>query len=869
MITNHEFLTTIFGDDHVWAHVTSFPDDPGNIAPDRRMNCWSGGYYSQTYVQPGTNQYYTISTFYGDPDSGKARRRKALFRATHVIVADDVKEKLPEANAARLPPPSFKLETSPGSEQWGWILSTPATDRHQVENLLDGLVAQGLAPDGKDPGMKGVTRYVRLPEGYNTKATKLVDGRPRQCQMLEWHPDRKVSLEELAVPFDVDIHAARREQSIDGAANIPDHPLLHVSDIVHIKEVRSDGRFDVSCPWVSDHTGQSDDGSAIFTNKDGSIGFKCHHGSCQHRTGRDLIKYIESHQGCEQFSQRLNVWRVSRTFANISTPPGVPDFLAASPLVPTTTPGVANDDAPGGTTLSMTPQPDQMISYQTLIDKLCRTPRNSPEALEMAKAILQAVDQTAHVDRIGWWEQVRDHMTWTRQDFGKIVDDLRVEWYPKNDVSEDVYRECVYVAELNQFFNLSKRMFLSTEAYRNTYGHIDDQILSEALIGGRVTKVDRLDYAPAMPAVFTENGVQYGNSWREHHETSVPGDVQRWLNHFDVLGWGSNRKHMLQWMAHTLRHPERKINHCLLLGGGEGNGKDFLLYPLAQAMGADHTTINGDELLRDFDDFLLSCKYLHVNEAELGNRKEAEMITNKLKPLTSAPPTTLRVNPKGIRPIHVRNVVNVSMTTNSATPLKMSQDARRYYAVWTDVSIRNSTGEMTQDWREYWADRWSWMRDCEGWRACLHYLVTQVDLSDFDAGGVPVVTDFVREIQEASEDPMVTIMKDLISQGLGNFKADLVTSRDIIGTLRMVPMLMPDHAMDQRVPSAGSVSRLMKQNGLAIARRARNSDMDTSVWILRDQFRYRGMSPLQLAVSYAEQMATLRAATPLARVDTN
>ena len=82
--------------------------------------------------------------------------------------------------------------------------------RDRVDNLLDGLVSQGLAPDGTDPGMKGVTRYVRLPEGYNTKANNVdVNGNPFKCQMVEWEPCRKVSMEQLADAFDIDLDRVR------------------------------------------------------------------------------------------------------------------------------------------------------------------------------------------------------------------------------------------------------------------------------------------------------------------------------------------------------------------------------------------------------------------------------------------------------------------------------------------------------------------------------------------------------------------------------------------------------------------------------------------------------------------------------------
>ena len=292
-ITDQEFLIGLFGDDAPWAHITSFLDDPSNIPDNRRMICWSGDYANRINTIPDSNQYYTISTFYPDAD-GVARRRKNLFRQCHVIVADDVKEKLPEANVLQLPPPTYKLETSPGSEQWGWKLDVPCTDISMVENLLDGLVAQGLAPAGKDPGMKGVTRYVRLPDGVNTKSSRqLPDGTFPRCRLLEWNPEITVSIQQLAEPFCVDLNAPRRDARVDGAADLPDHPLLGLTDVLTVKTALSDGRFDVICPWIDEHTNQIDDGAAVFTNADGTIGFKCHHGSCENRTAKHLLDLIE------------------------------------------------------------------------------------------------------------------------------------------------------------------------------------------------------------------------------------------------------------------------------------------------------------------------------------------------------------------------------------------------------------------------------------------------------------------------------------------------------------------------------------------------------------------------------------------------
>lgn len=312
--SNDEFLKAIFGADAPWCHVTDFPYDPSNIPADKHLIAWMGDYYDRYQMRQGTNQYFTISTFNAD-EKGKARRRKALYRQTHCVVLDDVREKLSVEVAARLPPPSWILETSPGSEQHGYILDVPCTVAARIDNLNDGLIDSDLAPSGKDPGQKGITRLVRCPEGYNNKASKLVNGLPFKCQMLEWNPQRTVTLEQLAEPFNINLDASRRDGRVDGAAEVSDHPLINIPDIIHVKEVRSNGRFDITCPWVDEHTDAADDGSAIFTNDDGTIGFKCHHGSCEGRTGRDLLRYIDSRQ--PGFTESYSTWQLMREFGKV------------------------------------------------------------------------------------------------------------------------------------------------------------------------------------------------------------------------------------------------------------------------------------------------------------------------------------------------------------------------------------------------------------------------------------------------------------------------------------------------------------------------------------------------------------------------
>lgn len=870
-ISNKEFVDALFGQDAPWCHVTDFPHDPGNIPKGKELMSWKGDYFSRYRMSPGTNQYFTISNFYCD-DQGQSRRRIVLFRHTPVIVLDDVKEKLSMTEVNKLPKPAWVLETSVGSEQWGYILDKPCTDRGRVENLLDGLVANGLAPAGKDPGMKGVTRYVRLPEGFNNKESKLVDGKPFNCRMLLWQPFNRVTLEELAAPFAVDLNMTRRESRVDGASEVSDHPLINIPDVISIKEIRSDGRFDITCPWVADHTGGEDSGSAVFTNGDGTIGFKCHHGNCQGRTGADLLRYIENKS--PGFNSKLKNWQVMRELDSVVAPvsfmtplnpqPVVIQPAPVTPVAPEVSFMMSPVTAPTPPEVSfMTGSPGdappvvEVIdpnALQLFCDNLRRQLPGTDEQRTMAAKVLKFTDDLPKIDQKHWHEVVIDIMRWNKADFKDIIKDLRKTWYGEKISKSSFYDDVVFVKELNQFYDWQSRIFFTTEAFQNSFNHEDAEARKIALQDGRVQKVDRLDFAPKQPRIFVENGCRYGNTWCESSQsTGELGDVSMWSQHFNVLDWGEHRDHIEKWMAYTIRHPDEKINHMLLMGSSEGGGKDFLLYPLIRAMGDNSTTICGEDLLSDFNDYVLSTKYLHVNEAELGDRREALSVSNKLKPLAAAPPMTLRVNQKSIKPIKVRNILNATMTTNSVMPLRLNGPSRRFYAIWSDFNPLDKEDNMKPEWRNYWDNRWAWMIEGHGWKAVVYHLLNVVNLSNFKPKQAPPMTEFLREIKESSKSPMRQTIEQFIHKKHGAFKCDVLAANDMGETLRAGVMTPADMLTDPKFFTDKKIGMLMKELGCFQVRCSKGR-----LWVIRNDDRYESMAPLDVYSEYERQMKKAR-----------
>jgi hypothetical protein len=292
IVSNEDFLRACFGAVHGDAHVTGFDEDPSDLEALGLRHYWGGQRYNGRLLPTTGNNYFTISLFDPDPEDGKAKRRKALFKATHVIVVDDVGTKV--RDTAKLPAPSWKLETSPGNFQWGYLLDTPETDAGRVNALLDGMVAAGLCADGKDPGMKGVTRYVRLPQGRNTKSKYGPNG--FACRLASWQPDRKFKIEYLAAPWGIVLPAPGTVPTggtrgpVMSAQNDPVFGWLDRWGMVDGSRAADGEGWNIECPWIDGHTDRTDTGTAYWPG--GAI--KCHHGHCERKGRADLLAWVNA-----------------------------------------------------------------------------------------------------------------------------------------------------------------------------------------------------------------------------------------------------------------------------------------------------------------------------------------------------------------------------------------------------------------------------------------------------------------------------------------------------------------------------------------------------------------------------------------------
>jgi Family of unknown function (DUF5906) len=278
--------------------------------------------------------------------------------------------------------------------------------------------------------------------------------------------------------------------------------------------------------------------------------------------------------------------------------------------------------------------------------------------------------------------------------------------------------------------------------------------------------IEQMTWAPGEPMEIKDKLIAEGgwirrpgctvfNLYRPPALVPKRGDVSPWVEHGTKV-YGEDFEHVVRWLAHRVQRPHEKINHALVLGGGQGIGKDTLLEPVKQAVGPwNFIEVSPRQILGRFNGFVKSV-ILRVNEArDLGDR-DRYAFYDHMKAYTAAPPDVLRVDEKYLREISVPNVCGAIITSNYKTDgIYLAADDRRHYVAWSNRT------EM--DFEEgYWRDLYGWYKG-GGVEHVAAYLATY-ELTNFDPKAPPPKTSAFYEIAGAGKAPEEAELADALDK---------------------------------------------------------------------------------------------------------
>ncbi len=274
--------------------LCGFGGDP-NTAPSNAWTPrpWRPGEPSD--LGRGWNGYTTVGSFRKAQD-GSFRRRTETFAAGRALMVDDVGTKVDPSVVAAMPP-TARVLTSPGNEQWWYFLDVPERDASRFDGVIRAFISGKLL--GADPGMSGITRVGRIPGFYNCKAAY---GGSFKVELQELN-QKRYAVEELLAGFGLEIRGRRvsqvrlhSDEAVERNRNFATvYKWLAQHDMLKRDEPDLSGWTEMTCINVENHTAKADTGAAIRepAEDNGYYGAaKCHHGGCTHINWRELTEWV-------------------------------------------------------------------------------------------------------------------------------------------------------------------------------------------------------------------------------------------------------------------------------------------------------------------------------------------------------------------------------------------------------------------------------------------------------------------------------------------------------------------------------------------------------------------------------------------------
>ena len=294
--TNAEFLIAIFQGltEPTRPFVLGFPGNPND------HKAWRGDAWCAEKGKvdnPALNWYFSLAAY--KPTDDRYDRRERNCAAIYGVMLDDLGTKALPLSRLDACPPSYVIETSDNNFQAGYLLASPVTEFDRIKSLNQSMVEAGFC----DPGAKSpATRYGRLPFASNGKTSPVF-----KCRLAEWHPERRYSVAEIIKGLKLAPHQAaakltRKATVINRVENdgiyIPrpdeNEVIAALKNRGLYKQPLGSGRHDITCPWVHEHTGSIDNGTAYFEPDDSYPigGFKCQHSHGDKYRVSTLLEYL-------------------------------------------------------------------------------------------------------------------------------------------------------------------------------------------------------------------------------------------------------------------------------------------------------------------------------------------------------------------------------------------------------------------------------------------------------------------------------------------------------------------------------------------------------------------------------------------------
>jgi len=213
-----------------------------------------------------------------------------------------------------------------------------------------------------------------------------------------------------------------------------------------------------------------------------------------------------------------------------------------------------------------------------------------------------------------------------------------------------------------------------------------------------IPKPYSMRFDPNKESMFEEEGVLYVNSYRapEFENDKYKGDkgikmLKRLLD--DLFPLREHQCLVLDFMAHIVKNPGKKLMYAMLIKGCQNEGKSLFYNLIERMLGVNNCSVVGTNQIKERFNGWAADKLLCMVEEVRVNGREAHEILDSLKPLVTN--RRVAIEKKGVESATMRNFCNLYLATNYDDAIPIDDGDTRYMILFT----RFKTGAEVEAWR--------------------------------------------------------------------------------------------------------------------------------------------------------------------------
>ena len=374
-------------------------------------------------------------------------------------------------------------------------------------------------------------------------------------------------------------------------------------------------------------------------------------------------------------------------------------------------------------------------------------------------------------------------MTWTTIDL-KDNNDRILKAVPS--YNQLLLLKYVYVSSINKFVNMEDiNLQLTPSQFDEMYQDFVPQsaTIKEPIPPSKIIRevnkdtnvVFTTDMYPAKNETIVEigHGLKAFNLCATKRKFSFDRELKEpklFLEHVSFLLDGDKqaKEYVLKWIAHLIFKPSIKMQHGLMLSGGQGTGKSTFTDVIGCLVGENnYTTLNPDDIKDTFNNWLIGNRLAVVEEIkENGNHD----LYNKIKPYFTSPKLNMNIKMESKR--QMQNHLHFIFLSNASIPLPFSDDDRRLFFFRSKQKKRN---------QDYYSELNKYLRNEDGSfkeesiNEIAYYLKDKIlpTLENDFAHREPHITEDKVSLQEASQHPITQWIKEGLANKEGIFADDV------------------------------------------------------------------------------------------------